>query len=87
VKIFLLLNVRKTFDLIAHFAFSALTASRKPLKTPKSRLATEAEAEFTKVNEHFADREENIYGKKSKIERTDGRKLHTLLLFPFHILL
>jgi hypothetical protein len=25
------------------------------LKTPKSRLATEAKAEFTKVNEHFAD--------------------------------
>jgi phosphoribosyl-ATP pyrophosphohydrolase len=27
---------------------------RVPLKTPKSRLATEAKAEFTKVNEHFA---------------------------------
>jgi hypothetical protein len=28
---------------------------RAPLKTPKSRLATEEKAEFTKVNEHFAD--------------------------------
>jgi hypothetical protein len=28
---------------------------RESLKTPKSRLATEAKAEFTKVNEHFAD--------------------------------
>ena len=28
---------------------------REPLKTPKSRLATEAKAEFTKVNEHFAE--------------------------------
>ena len=25
------------------------------LKTPKSRLAAEAKAEFTKVNEHFAE--------------------------------
>ena len=29
---------------------------REPLKTQKSRLATEAEAEFTDVNEHFAER-------------------------------
>ena len=29
---------------------------REPLKTPKSRLATEVKAEFTKVNEHFAER-------------------------------
>jgi hypothetical protein len=28
----------------------------KLLKTPKSRLATEAKAEFTKVDEHFANR-------------------------------
>jgi hypothetical protein len=33
----------------------SLFASRAPLKTPKSRLATEAKAEFTKANEHFAD--------------------------------
>ena len=28
---------------------------RKPLKTPKSRLAAEAKAEFTNVNEPFAE--------------------------------
>jgi hypothetical protein len=28
---------------------------REILKTPKSMLATEVKAEFTKVNEHFAD--------------------------------
>jgi hypothetical protein len=27
---------------------------REPLKTQKSRLATEVKAEFTKVNGHFA---------------------------------
>jgi hypothetical protein len=29
---------------------------RELLKTPKSGLAIETKAEFTKVNEHFADR-------------------------------
>ena len=29
---------------------------REPLKTPKSRLAAEAEAELTEVNEYFAER-------------------------------
>jgi hypothetical protein len=28
---------------------------REPLKTPKSRLAIEAKAELSGVNEHFAD--------------------------------
>jgi hypothetical protein len=32
------------------------TIIRESLKTPKSRLATESKAEFTKVNEHFANR-------------------------------
>jgi hypothetical protein len=30
-------------------------AYKESLKTQKSRLATEAKAEFTKVNEHFAN--------------------------------
>jgi hypothetical protein len=32
------------------------SVKRELLKTPKSRLATEAKAEFTKVNEHFTDK-------------------------------
>jgi hypothetical protein len=40
-----------TFPLI----LARLSDKRAPIKTPKSRLATEAKAEFTKVNEHFAD--------------------------------
>jgi hypothetical protein len=35
---------------ICYFTF------RELLKTPESRLATEAKAEFPKVNEHFANR-------------------------------
>jgi hypothetical protein len=41
-----------TFNRIILLAVSYFKI-REPLKTQKSRLAAEAKAEFTKVNEHF----------------------------------